>query len=180
MTEATGTSPADPFGGCRDRFETLVGFLEGGQAAGMCHAELEQRIQLDGREVLRLAAQGHLELRAEREERLEEVTDADGVARGSVEADHQRVLTTVFGEVTVRRLALPSPPAAEPAPRRRGAEPARRASLPRPSGAGRYRGGPGLIRRLGRRHRTCHRTTRRQTPGGTAGQPSRGGRRGVL
>lgn len=71
----------------------------------MSHAELEHRVQLDGREVLRLALQGHLELRAEREQRIEEVTDAQGVARGSVEADHERVLSTVFGEVTVRRLA---------------------------------------------------------------------------
>ncbi len=105
MTNTTGRSSPDPFGACRARFETLVGFLEGEQAAAMSHAELEQRIQLDGREVLRLALQGHLELRAELEERLEKVSDADGVARGSVEADHQRVLTTVFGEVTVRRLA---------------------------------------------------------------------------
>jgi hypothetical protein len=100
-----GTSPTDPFGECRARFETLVGFLEGEVAAALTHAELEHRVQLDGREVLRLALQGHLDLRAEAEQRIGDVTDASGVGRGSAEAGHERVLATVFGEVTVARLA---------------------------------------------------------------------------
>ena len=83
----------------------LVGFLQGGEAAAAPHAELEHRVSLDGREVLRLAFQGHLDLRACSEQRVEEVTDASGLPRGSAEAGHERVLTTVFGEVTVSRLA---------------------------------------------------------------------------
>ncbi len=82
----------------------LVSFLEGGEAAAASHAELEQRVSLDGREVLRLAFQGHLDLRAESEQRVE-VTDATGLSRGSVEAGHERLLATVFGEVTLSRLA---------------------------------------------------------------------------
>ncbi|MGH9284608.1 MAG: ISKra4 family transposase [Acidimicrobiales bacterium] len=83
----------------------LVSFLEAGEAAAASHAELEQRVSLDGREVLRLAYQGHLDLRASSEQRVEEVTDASGLSRGSVEAGHERALATVFGEVTVSRLA---------------------------------------------------------------------------
>ena len=49
--------------------------------------------------------QDHLELRAQREQRLPEVTDAGRVARGAIEAGHTRALTTVFGEVTVTRQA---------------------------------------------------------------------------
>lgn len=105
MSERAGTFPTGPFDDCRDQLETLITFLEGAQAGAMSHFELEQRIGLDGREVQRLALQGHFELRAESEERIDGVTDAQGVARGSVEADHERVLATVFGEVTVRRLA---------------------------------------------------------------------------
>jgi hypothetical protein len=82
----------------------LVSFLEGGEAAAASHAELEQRVSLDGREVLRLAFQGHLDLRACSEPRVE-VTDAAGLSRGSAEAGHERALATVFGEVTVARLA---------------------------------------------------------------------------
>lgn len=83
----------------------LVSFLEGAGAAAASHAELEQRVSLDGREVLRLAFQGHLDLRASSEQRVEEVTDASGLSRGSAEAGHERALATVFGEVTVSRLA---------------------------------------------------------------------------
>jgi hypothetical protein len=83
----------------------MIDFLEGEAAAGMSHAELEQRVGLDGREVQRLALQGHLDLRADTEQRIGEVADAHGVVRSSVEPDHERVLATVFGEVTVRRLA---------------------------------------------------------------------------
>lgn len=97
--------PADTFAGCRDRLEALIGFLEGSGAAAMAHAELEERVALDGREVLRLALQGHLDMRAEREQRSEEVCDAEGVPRRSAEPGHQRLLATVFGEVIVARLA---------------------------------------------------------------------------
>lgn len=44
-------------------------------------------------------------MRAGGEERLEAVTGADGVRRGYAEADHDRPLVTLFGEVRVRRLA---------------------------------------------------------------------------
>jgi hypothetical protein len=50
-------------------------------------------------------AQDHLELRAVREARRDDVADADGVARGAVEADPARKLDLIFGEVEVRRLA---------------------------------------------------------------------------
>lgn len=105
VSDAPGTSPVDPFAPCRERLEMLVGYLEGGDAASASHAELEKRVSLDGREVLRLAYQGHLDLRASSEQRVEEVMDATGTARGSVEAGHERVLATVFGEVTLSRLA---------------------------------------------------------------------------
>jgi len=83
----------------------LVSFLEGAEAAAASHAELEKRVSLDGREVLRLALQGHLDLRSSSEKRIEEVADAIGLPRGSVEAGHERLLMTVFGEVMVSRLA---------------------------------------------------------------------------
>ena len=83
----------------------LDGFLDGAQAAGLEHAELETHLQQAGRELFRQLMQDHLELRAQREQRLQEVTDAGQVARGAVEAGHTRALTTVFGEVTVTRLA---------------------------------------------------------------------------
>jgi hypothetical protein len=46
-----------------------------------------------------------LDLRAVRDERLDEITDAAGTTYRSVEASHLRHLQTIFGEVSVTRLA---------------------------------------------------------------------------
>jgi len=88
-----------------ERFGSVLAFLSGAESAVLTHAELEQHLDVDARVVFRQALQDHLDLRAAREERLEEVIDADAVARTSVEDGHERGLATVFGEVTVARLA---------------------------------------------------------------------------
>ena len=95
----------DGFARSRARFEGMVGFLDGAGAAELDHGELEKRLETQGRELLRLLYQDHLDLRAARERRLDEVVDADGVDRPSMEAGHARALTTIFGEVSVTRLA---------------------------------------------------------------------------
>ena len=95
----------DGFARSRARFEEVVGFLDGDGARGLSHAELEDRLSTEGRELLRLLYQDHLDLRAGREQRLDTVVDANSVDRPSVEAGHARALMTIFGEVTVTRLA---------------------------------------------------------------------------
>ena len=95
----------DVFARSRARFEEVVGFLDGDGAGALSHADLEDRLDTEGRELLRLLYQDHLDLRAGREQRLGEVLDAKGLDRPSVEAGHSRALTTIFGEVTVTRLA---------------------------------------------------------------------------
>jgi hypothetical protein len=105
VTGPAAASVKEHFTAARALFETTLGFLEGAQAAGLEHAELETELELHGRQLLRQLLQDHLELRSQREQRLPEVLDADQVARGSVETGHTRALTTVFGEVTVTRLA---------------------------------------------------------------------------
>ena len=94
-----------PFGGSRACFAELVGWLEGGEAAGLSHAELEDELDRRGRELLRQLFQGQLDLRALRERRLDEVADAAGVRHGAVETGHTRPLGTIFGAVSVTRLA---------------------------------------------------------------------------
>ncbi len=99
------TSPdASAFGESRACFEDIVGWLAGAEAGSSAHGELEGDLDRQGRDLLRRLLQDHLDLRAQREERAE-VTDADGVTHGSVEAGHTRPLTTVFGTVAVDRLA---------------------------------------------------------------------------
>ena len=93
----------------REQFESLLGFLDGTDAAGLSHSELEDRLDRDGRELLRRLLDDHLALRALREQRLEQVTGDEGEARGRVESGHARALETVFGTVSVERLAYRAP-----------------------------------------------------------------------
>ena len=97
----------DNFAASTSAFEALVGFFAGPDSASLTHihSELEMRLKADGFEVLRCVLQDHLDLRAAREERLEGVVGADGVSRGYAEAGHQRPLATIFGQVTVERVA---------------------------------------------------------------------------
>ncbi len=97
-------SDTDCFASARDAFDDVVGWLEGAEAAGLNHAEVEDELCTRGREVMRRLFQDHLDLRCERETRTD-VIDADGVTHGSVEPDHRRGLGSLFGPVTVSRLA---------------------------------------------------------------------------
>jgi hypothetical protein len=99
----------DGFASSRAQFESLVRFLDGTDAAGLDHAGLEERLDRDGRELLRGLLDDHLALRAVREQRLESVVGDDEVTRGRVEREHRRVLGTVFGKVMVSRMAYRAP-----------------------------------------------------------------------
>ena len=54
-------------------------------AAGLSHAELEERLDREGRELLRRLLDDHLALRAVREQRLDQVVGDEGVTRSRVE-----------------------------------------------------------------------------------------------
>jgi hypothetical protein len=108
------SSPGDSvdpagFAASREQFALLLGFLDGADAAGLSHAELEDRLDRDGRELLRRLLADHLALRTLREQRLEQVVGDEGRRRGRVESGHARGLETVFGTVTVERLAYRAP-----------------------------------------------------------------------
>ena len=100
---------ADAFAASRELFGELTGWLDGVEAAGLTHAGLEDELGSRGRELTRALLQDHLDLRAVREERRDQVAGADGVTRTRAEAGHTRPLGTVFGEVTVSRIAYRAP-----------------------------------------------------------------------
>jgi hypothetical protein len=93
------------FSRSRACFEVLVEWTRGEEAAEFAHDELETQLQVRGRDLLRKLLQDHLDLRAQREVRLDKVVGADGIVRGSVEQGHRRGLRSLFGLVTVTRLA---------------------------------------------------------------------------
>ena len=100
---------ADAFAASREQFQSLIGFLDGADAADLSHAELEEHLDVHGRELLRCLLDDHLALRALREQRLEQVTGDEGKIRSRVEPGHVRALETVFGTVTLERLAYRAP-----------------------------------------------------------------------
>ena len=79
------------------------------QANALSHGALEDHLASTGRALLRQLYQDHLDVRAWQEIPLSVgPVDATGVARPSLETGHRRVLDTVFGEVTVKRIAYRS------------------------------------------------------------------------
>ena len=104
-------APADPFARSRACFESLAEELAGSRAGEMTHDQLEELAGIRGRELKRQLLQDHFDLRALREE---QALPGEGEARrvegrGRVERGHERMLATVFGTVTVRRLAWRAP-----------------------------------------------------------------------
>ena len=98
-------APTDEaFARAQEHFETIVGWLDGDKAAGLTHGELEEQLDVRGRALLRQLLQDHLDVRASREVRIDEVVDVQQVPRSAVEVGHQRALGTVFGQVDVERM----------------------------------------------------------------------------
>lgn len=103
---------AESFARSREMFASVVGELASAQTGQCSHAELEDLLTARSRELIRTLMQDHLDLRAAREQRREDVTGSDAVARTRVEKGHQRQLAGVFGSVTVTRMAYRAPEAA--------------------------------------------------------------------
>lgn len=91
-------------------FAALIEDLTGPGHSHDTHAELEHLLTQQSRELTRQLLQDYLDLRAAREQHpTTGVTGADGIGRSRVEQGHTRALTTVFGQVTVPRLAYRAP-----------------------------------------------------------------------
>jgi hypothetical protein len=90
-------------------FREIVEWAASEDAAGLQHAELEEQLGGRGRELLRRLFQDRLDLTACREERRHDVAGEDRVVRTRAERGRIRPLMTVFGQVTVPRIAYRSP-----------------------------------------------------------------------
>jgi hypothetical protein len=93
----------DAFAGARERFQTILSWLDGDQSTRLDHAELERQLDVEGRQLLRQLLQDHVDLRAMREKRID-VLDADGARRSRVETGHTRGLATIFGDGNVHQI----------------------------------------------------------------------------
>jgi hypothetical protein len=107
-------SSADPFDRSTRFFTEFAADLADPALGTVRHDELEELLDIRGRELLRRLYQDHLDLRAAREEdavrtRPCPVKGPDGVTRTRVEYGHERLLATLFGTVIVRRCAWRAP-----------------------------------------------------------------------
>ena len=87
----------------------LEDWLASEEAAGLQHGELEEQLEVRGRELLRRLFQDRLDLTAAQEERRHDVAGEDGVVRTRAERGRTRPLVTKFGQVRVSRIAYRSP-----------------------------------------------------------------------
>ncbi len=114
MPPCAAEAATDPFAASRTAFAALALELSAEGAARLGHGELEELLELRGRDLLRQLLQDHLDLRQVREERAvgahpAPVTGPDGVIRRAVETGHERALASIFGTVVVGRCAWRAP-----------------------------------------------------------------------
>jgi hypothetical protein len=94
----------EEFSAAREQFEAVVRQLHSPGAALLEHGDIEAIVHRDGTELLRRLLQGHLDWRSNREGRRSEIIGADDIERTHVRVNCERKLTSLFGDVTVRRL----------------------------------------------------------------------------
>ena len=90
-------APAEQFAGLAAWAADEAGYLD--------HGEREKVIGDEGRELQRRLLQATFDVDSAREERADGVTSAAGIRHGTVEEDHGRGVTSVFGPVRVTRKA---------------------------------------------------------------------------
>jgi hypothetical protein len=98
--EAQAIAVENPFCAADEHYAGLKAKLEDRGAWKLEHSELEDLIEKDGREILRMLLQGHLTLRAQHEEKagkVDRVVGSDGVARTQRRSGTGRNLMSVFG-----------------------------------------------------------------------------------
>ena len=84
----------------------MIGWARSEEALTLEHGALEERAMADGmEELMRLLAQAHLDLRALREQRRDDVRDADGHLRRTAEGGQERTRVMIFGPVGTSRTA---------------------------------------------------------------------------
>jgi len=81
MQEYAPVPDGEAFTQAREYYGELEEWLAGEGSAGLQHGELEEQLDVRGRELVRRLLQGHLDLLTAREERRHDVTGEDGVVR---------------------------------------------------------------------------------------------------
>ncbi len=92
------------FQSAREHFGHIVGELTSEHMLGSEHGEVEAMLDREGKELLRRLLQGFMDVKANKEERVDCILGSDGVERTHVREGCERQLESLFGEVDVRRM----------------------------------------------------------------------------
>lgn len=106
--EYTKSSAGCEFEDSRTQYTAIETWLSLPETVDSTHEEVEEQLEIRGRELMRRLFQGHLDLRAHQEVRLPSVVGQDGVERTHVRSG-DRPLMTVFGPVRPARLRYGKP-----------------------------------------------------------------------
>jgi hypothetical protein len=97
---------AGSFAAARAAFEQVIEFARQAAVDEITHGQLERELSPRMREVTRVLFQDHLDLREVREARVAApVADHEGISRNRIERHRRTGLDTVFGPVSVHRIA---------------------------------------------------------------------------
>ncbi len=98
--------PDSAFASSHQHFDTLIGHLTGEKTEHLDAAAIEAFLDSEGRDLMRVLLQDHLNLRASREEAtIQPMRAADGERRTETRPA-TRTLGTLFGEVDINRIRL--------------------------------------------------------------------------
>src|SRR5260370_29795831 len=90
----------EAFAESRKCFGELEDWMASAEAAGLQHGELEEQLEMRGRELLRRLFQGRLDATAAREDRRHDVAGEDGVPRTRAEKGREQAPMAKVGQGT--------------------------------------------------------------------------------
>jgi hypothetical protein len=93
------------FDSFRQHVESMIGWGRSQDAAGLEHDAVEEQVLAQGFEAMRLFTEAHMAVRTARETRREDVVDAEGDARVTVEQNKTHTRTMLYGPVRTTRMA---------------------------------------------------------------------------
>ena len=93
------------FSAVREHAESMICWAKSGEALALEHDQLEEKTLAGGYELMRVLAESHMALRAAREQRRDDVADADGDARATAEDGQEHTRVMIFGPVRTSRIA---------------------------------------------------------------------------
>ena len=91
------------FSDANKQLEHMIEHLQSDNCCNNEHGDIEQYIQKEGFEVLRCLFQGYLDLKAENEKIVSNICTDEGIHLNHTKHGTKRKLTTLFGDVIVKR-----------------------------------------------------------------------------